>query len=123
MRLGTLLARLLVLRKQYKKDLEASFKTAAPDLEAAPNFATGNIFGNLLGGLARERSLAPSGSDLVIANSSEAIIPNAQAKNVQAALSNNGRSLVANIVINGVNGAEDIAAAIRRELGALMAEV
>lgn len=86
-------------------------------------FATGNSFGNLLGSLARERSLAPTGSNLVVANSSEAIIPNAQAKNVQAALSGNGKSMVANIVINGVNSAEDIAAAIRRELGALMAEV
>lgn len=70
-----------------------------------PNAASGLNVGGLLGAIARETSLMPSGSELVVANSSEAILNQAQQASLARIIgsgrqSSNGGLSIGNITIH-----------------------
>lgn len=83
-------------------------------------YTTGNPLGQLLATIGAEQAMMPSGSKIAIANSSEAILNKGQTQSVMAGLTANSKS-VGNITVNVVmeesqSSAEDVGAAVRREL-------
>ena len=86
------------------------------DPNRVPNAATGLNVGGLFGAIARERSAMPAGAQLVVANSSEAILNRAQ----QALLGSTGGGglSVGSLTINagGTNNPQQLAKQVMAEL-------
>ena len=65
-----------------------------------PNAATGMNYGGLLAAASREAKQAPSGSSLVVANSSEAILNKGQQSQLLNSIGNRGGVTIGNITVN-----------------------
>lgn len=93
-----------------------------PDLPIKNN-AFGNPLGNLLAAVGAEQAAMPNGANIAISNSSEAVLTSSQAQSVMQGFSTS--KSIGNITVNVVmsansTSAEDVGAAVRRELIALL---